>query len=373
MRHQQGATKAIRHHIKKTALSIIILLTIIAAGCSDTQLPGFTDSLDDNPSPIQVLETMPPEDAEGVALNTYIQAIFNTTIDPSSLTDSSLVIRQNNIIIEGSLSSRDSALTFYPANELQRNQTIIATISSAIADTQGNTMDQNFEWNFTTRPPTAEERTPPSIASTNPEHRAVDIPFNTNISARFSKALNPETINNSTFYLQNNNSSIVSGSVSYADSIATFIPSGSLQEAIEYRVTITNDIEDMFGNSPEQNYTWNFRTKEIDRDPPRIVSTNPKDNEHNVDDDITITATFNEPMDHETFNQETFRLYARYRWGFRQLSGSVSYAENTAQFTPHQDLREKEDYIAVIDESVTDLAGNKLGENYRWSFETEDD
>ncbi|MEL7833719.1 Ig-like domain-containing protein [Fodinibius sp. Rm-B-1B1-1] len=480
MDHQQGASQTIHNHVKRTAITAVILATVIIAGCKDPQLPGFSDSLAENPSPVQVIETSPPEDAQDVELNTYIQAIFNTTIDSTSITDSTLIIRQGNTIVEGSLSPTDSALTFFPANEFQRDQTIIATISSTIADSQGNTMDQDFEWSFTTREATTQEITPPTVASTEPSPGTTDVSAEISIYARFNKALNPSTVNNNTFLLRTNNNNI-SGSVSYEDSTAIFNPSENLQDGTVYTATITDDIRDLYGNAPSNNYNWNFitkdvdrtpphvsstrprddeddvlfdiqitatfservdpasvnsntfrlrtnngnvsgsvryededstavfnpsetlqdgtlftatitdgirdlngnapsnnynwnfTTKEIDRTPPRVVSTNPRDDADEVSDDIQVTATFSESMDASTINEDTFGLY-QWRLGqYRQISGSVSYSGNTATLTPLSDLRNDRHYVAIISSDVTDLAGNELGEVYRWSFNTEDD
>ncbi len=373
MRHKQGAIKAIRFYFIRFTNATIIVGIFITAGCSDPQAPGFAESLKENQSPLRVIQTTPEDDAQNIELKTYIQAIFNTHLDPESIHESTLIIHEDTVLVKGSLVHNDSAITFFPAEELKRNTRITASISPDIADTLDNNINQEYEWSFTTRPPNEYEKTPPSVAETTPVKLAEDISLDANISARFSKTLNPETINSNTFYLKNTSNIIVPGSVNYTDSTATFNPSGFLNHNTTYTATITNDIEDLFGNSPNQNYNWTFTTKVIDRSPPHVISTNPRDNERNVDDDITITATFNEPMDPATIGKETFLLYQRHRGRFQQISGSVDYANQTARFTPYRDLRDEEDYIAVISSSVTDLAGNKLGETYRWGFETEDD
>ena len=145
-----------------------------------------------------------------------------------------------------------------------------------------------------------------------------------------------------------------------------------LRNGTEYTATITSTIQDLFGNTLTDNYQWRFTTKERDKTPPRVLLTNPRDDDRNVEIDTEITATFNEAMDPATINDETFLLYERRRSGFRQISGSVSYSGNTTRFTPNRNLRDKKDYVAAISASVTDLAGNSLTERYRWNFETED-
>lgn len=371
----QGTTKAVCHYFKRSAVVTLILVTFISSGCKKQPLPGFGDSLDESPSSVQVIETSPPENAQNIDLNILIKSSFNAVIDTATINEKTFITREDTTVISGSFSFSDSIITFVPSQEFDRSKVITTTLSSEIADTQGNRMSQEYIWNFTTRSLTEEERTPPSVTATEPQNGATDIPLGTNILAQFSKQLNPETINSNTFYVQNENGSIVSGSVSYIDSTTTvkFNPAGLLRDGTEYTATITIDIEDLLRNSPAQNHTWTFTTKEIDRSPPFVVSTNPRDKERNVDDNIGITVTFNEPMDPATISTETFILYESRSTGYRRISGSVDYADHTAHFTPHQKLRDKENYIVFIYASVTDIAGNMLDERYRWNFVTEDD
>ncbi len=348
-------------------------LIIFATGCNDPNSPGLSDSLDKgNLTPLEVIETTPSDDAQDIELHTYVQAIFNTTLDPASITDSTFIIQEGSNTVEGSLSHRDSALTFYPSNRFQRNQTIIVTISSEIADTQGTTMNQNFEWSFNTRPPTVEERTPPTVTATDPPHGAVEVSPDTDITARFSKPLNAATVNSNTFVMRLDNANIT-GSVDYDDDAAVFDPSDQLQEGKTYSVTVTEDVEDIYGNALTNTQNWNFTTKEPDRTPPQVINTNPKDDDDDVPVNIQVTATFNEAMAPATINRKTFTLYERHRGRYRQISGSVSYSGTTAQFNPSSNLRDDKDYIVIIRSDVTDLAGNALGDSYRWSFETDDD
>ncbi|MGM0545795.1 MAG: Ig-like domain-containing protein, partial [Bacteroidota bacterium] len=369
-RHSQNIQPSLHPYYTLIICNIVLF---IFTGCNDPNSPELSESLArNNLTPLEVIETTPPDGAQDIELNTYIQALFNTTLDSASITDSTFIIQEGTTTVEGSFSHNDSALTFYPSNRFQRDQTIIATVSSEIADTQGTTLNQNFEWSFTTRPPTTEERTPPTVSTTNPPHGATDISPQTDITAHFNKPLNPKTINSNSFLLQLG-SSIISGSVDYDDDTAVFDPSGLLREGETYTVTITDDVQDLYGNPLTNTQNWNFTIKKPDRTPPRIISTNPDNNGDDVPVNIQITATFSEAMDQATINRETFTLYERHRGKFRKISGTVNYSGTTAQFKPSSNLRDDKDYIAVISANVSDLSGNALGDSYRWSFETDDD
>lgn len=74
-----------------------------------------------------------------------------------------------------------------------------------------------------------------------------------------------------------------------------------------------------------------------------------------------ITATFSEDMNASTITAETFILD-------NGATGTVTYANRVATFTPTTPLRGYTRYTATITTGVTDLAGNALAENYSWSF-----
>lgn len=353
-------------------LIVFITASILNLGCSDPELPGLSESLNESTSSMQVIDTLPEDQEENIGLETPIQAIFSAPIDTNSINASSFIVREGSNDIAGSFSYLDSAATFIPEKTLTRDALIHTIITTQVADTDGNTMNQDYEWTFTTRPPTTYEATPPVVIAISPKAGASDIPVNAQIYASFSKALNPESINNNTFILQRG-STKTSGSVNYDDSTAVFNPSGLLRHETTYTAIITNNIEDLFGNTLTENHNWSFTTKERDRKSPRILETFPRDNARNISTDVQITAIFNEPMDPATITDVTFQLYQRRRGGYRQISGSVDYADRTARFSPERNLRDEEDYVVVISASVTDLAGNALGETYRWSFKTEDD
>ena len=96
-----------------------------------------------------------------------------------------------------------------------------------------------------------------------------------------------------------------------------------------------------------------------------VSSTVPGDAATDVALNQAITATFSEPMNPATINRSTFLL----RKGTRPVLGTVTYAGNTATFTPLRDLEPNAVYLAAITRAK-DYAGNVLGSNFVWSFTT---
>jgi hypothetical protein len=89
------------------------------------------------------------------------------------------------------------------------------------------------------------------------------------ISATFSKAMNPATINTSTFTLASSGGS-VAGQVTYnaASSVATFTPTASLAVSTTFTATITTGAADTFGNTLAANFVWTFTTSAACAAPP---------------------------------------------------------------------------------------------------------
>lgn len=98
---------------------------------------------------------------------------------------------------------------------------------------------------------------------------------------------------------------------------------------------------------------------------PIVLSSVPMDEAVDVPLDQVISVTFNEEVNPETVNSDTFKVS-----GGSDLAGTVSYSEMTAYFTPSVDLLPNTIYTGTITTGVKDSLGNALQENYVWSFKT---
>lgn len=98
---------------------------------------------------------------------------------------------------------------------------------------------------------------------------------------------------------------------------------------------------------------------------PIVVTTIPEDGDINVPLDQVISATFNEELDPETVNSQTFTVE-----GTSAVAGTVTYSESTVFFTPSVDLLPNTIYTGTVTTGIKDPLGNALQENYVWSFTT---
>jgi Ice-binding-like/Bacterial Ig-like domain len=99
----------------------------------------------------------------------------------------------------------------------------------------------------------------PRVIATDPAGGATEVVLNKKISATFSEAMDPSTLNATTFTLRQGTVA-VAGVVSTAGATATFSPSDNLAAGTTFTATITTGAADPAGNSMATNYSWSFTT-----------------------------------------------------------------------------------------------------------------
>ncbi|MES1982081.1 MAG: Ig-like domain-containing protein [Pseudomonadota bacterium] len=206
---------------------------------------------------------------------------------------------------------------------------------------------------------------PPAILSTSPLNYSTTIPAYTTVTATFSEAIDPATVNAGSFTLMAGTTP-VSGSVTYSGHTATFTPSAFLTPSTVYRAAITTAVTDLAGNAMSSNSSWQFQTSAPDTTPPTVTATTPVNSASAIAVNSATTATFSEAIDPATVTAASFTLMN----GSTPVSGTVAASGTAATFTPAASLTTNTLYTATITTGVKDLAGNALSTNYSWSFQT---
>ncbi|HUX60050.1 MAG TPA: Ig-like domain-containing protein [Ignavibacteriaceae bacterium] len=208
-------------------------------------------------TPPTVISTNPINTATGVPLNQKVAAAFSKTMDASTITTSTFTLMQGTTIVSGFVSYSGTTAIFAPTNNLLPNSTYNATITTGTKDLAGNALAANYVWNFTTG--ASPVVTPPTVTLTDPVNAAIGVPLNKQVAATFSESMDASTITTATFTLMQG-TTFVSGTVSYAGTTATYIPSNNLTQNTTYTATITTGAKDLAGNSLASNYVWSFKT-----------------------------------------------------------------------------------------------------------------
>ncbi len=111
----------------------------------------------------------------------------------------------------------------------------------------------------------------PLVVSTIPADKAINVPLNQVVSATFNEKMNPETITQTSFTLEqvatksaalksDNAATLVAGTVSYTALSAAFAPASPLVPFTTYTARIKASVKDLMNNSLQTDYVWTFTT-----------------------------------------------------------------------------------------------------------------
>ena len=316
--------------------------------------------------PPMVTSTDPTADATGVVLSKKVSATFSDAMDPLTITAANFKLVNTTLgvtKVTGLVSYNGTNAVFSPSANLAPSTTYTVTISSAVKNTAGTAMVGDYSWSFTTG--IAQDLIPPTVISTDPLNNATNVVLNKEVSAVFSEALNPQSVNTTTFLLKQGGNS-VAGTVSYSGTTAIFSPLVNLTNNTLYTATITTGVKYLAGNVMVTNYMWNFTTVKAPV-PPTVVSTDPSNNAINVLLNKQISASFSVAMDPLTINSITYTV----KQGGNAVLGIITYSGTTATFAPAQNLLANTVYTATITTGAKNIAGTGLASDYVWNFTTQ--
>ncbi len=340
------------------------LLLIFSAGCSD-----YDNNTNPSLTPPTVISEMPPSGAAGLC-TTVVSATFSVAMNSTSLNSATFTLTGPGATPVAGAVTYDApsvTATFTPSSALAVSTLYTATITTGAVDAYGIALASNFVWTFTTGscvPPTAITVTPPALAA--------GVCPSTAVTATFSEAMNPSTLNTTTFTLTAGTPPVaVAGVVTYAGSTATFTPSSALAVNTLYTATITTGATDSSGVPLASNFVWTFTTASVACVPPTVISVAPPNLAVGICPNTLVVATFSEAMNPATINTTTFTLTGPGSPPV-PVAGAVTYdvSSDAATFTPTNPLALDTVYTATITTGVQDLAGAPLASDYVWTFTT---
>ena len=337
------------------------LWLIAGAGMLLAALVGSCNKKDDfvevvGACPI-VIATNPVNGATFVPLTKVVTVTFNEQMNPASITTSSFII-SGGAPVAGTISYSGNTATFTPAAPLIANTTYTGKVTTAVKDVNGNAMQADYIWTFSTGSTIA-----PLVVSTDPANNTTGVFLNKIITAKFNLPMDPVSINGNTFTIQKAGL-LIAGTVTYTDTTATFTPAVDLSPNTVYNGKITTGVKSASGVYMATDYLWTFTTGSIVG--PNVISTDPANNASGVPLNKTLTATFSMLMDPLTINTNTFTL----KQGVTTVAGTVTYTGTTASFVPSANLTPGVVYTATITTGAKNLAGTALTNDYVWIFTT---
>lgn len=101
-------------------------------------------------TPPEVLFTNPANGAFGVAVDRQVDVVFTVPMDPTTIDDVSFTVRHGAVPVPGTVTAVGATATFVPADDYPLNAILTATITTAVTDTLGNALLNDYVWTFQT-------------------------------------------------------------------------------------------------------------------------------------------------------------------------------------------------------------------------------
>lgn len=335
----------------KSTWVIVLLLSILTWQCKKEDAPAGISGI----CPV-VISTDPANGATNVVTNKKVSVTFNEPMNAATITAATFMIKDGSSVIGGTITYSGNTAVFTPTSTLKANTVYTGIVTTAVKDVAKNALISDYVWSFNTG-------NTPIVVSTDPANGATNVQLNKLVTATFSTAMDPLTINATTFLLKQGNTAIT-GVVTYLGMVATFTPTAALTPNTVYTGTITNVVKDVAGNTMTNNYIWSFATGTGVA--PTVISTDPANNATNVAVNKIIKANFSTAMDPATITGTSFTV----NQGVNPVGGVVTYNGTTATFTPNTALLINTVYTCTITTAAKDALGNALANNYTWTFTT---
>ncbi|WP_091073367.1 DUF4082 domain-containing protein [Microlunatus sagamiharensis] len=204
--------------------------------------------------------------------------------------------------------------------------------------------------------------TPLQVASTTPASAATGVPLGTSVTATFSRAIDPASLQ---LDLRDASGGLVGGQLGYdaTSRTATFTLAAPLSGATTYTATVS--AASASGVAMSAPRAWSFTT--ADTQPPSVTTISPADGASGVPTASTVTATFASPVDPASV------LFTVARSDTSAVAaGSTTYdaTMRTATFTPTSGLADSTAYTVSV--SARNTSGISMAAPRTWGFTTAD-
>ncbi|MCP5498861.1 MAG: Ig-like domain-containing protein [Leptospiraceae bacterium] len=212
-------------------------------------------------------ESTPSTGATDVATNSGINLVFTEVLDPQTVTDENMVLKQGDSIVEKTITYYGSVVQIKPTSSegMQSFTTYQININTGIKDLAGNALASAQTISFTTND--TSDKTPPAVESTIPSDTAVDISNNTPIIFNLSETPDVTSIKNGVLMVEELASETVAlpvmGSTTLEGKSLVFKPKKSFTTERKHRVTLTNSLTDMAGNALAESKVITFTTARL--------------------------------------------------------------------------------------------------------------
>jgi hypothetical protein len=317
----------------------------------------FTIAADTSTETPVVQAASPAQGTYYIPLNSLFDIQFNTPLNPATVNSSTIYLYDNNtgLNLTGAYSMpQPNVVRIVPSSNLSPNDYIYVYITSGVQSTSSVPATATQWYDYTG---TAADTSHPTLVSAVPYNGAGNVGVNVTPGAVFSKAIDPVSVNSSTFQVLNGATPLAGAYwISMDDTEVQFVPSAPLPASTHLTMKIAG-LEDPEGHAV--NLTTSFQTSATpDFTSPTVVATSVSNGE-SIPVNSAITIQFSESMDITTFNSNNLHIYDYLLGTVIPATISWSVDQSVAYLVPAAPLAAGREYNLYI-ESGADLAGNSL-------------
>src|SRR5688500_7354167 len=192
-----------------------------------------------NTTPHKLITKLPCIMARNKSIKKIVEVTFSESMAAETINGTNIKLRNTATSAEVSgvvsFNSGTNTARFTPSGPLLNSTGYTVVVATGVRDQAGNALAGQYSASFTTA--AASGGTAPTVVSTSPANGTTEVTPGATVKVTFSKAMDPATINGSTFGLVvKASNAAVAGAVSYdaATHAATFTPSAPLANDTEY-------------------------------------------------------------------------------------------------------------------------------------------
>jgi hypothetical protein len=97
-----------------------------------------------------VISVNPTDLSTDLAVGTSVTATFSEVLDGGTVSSETFLLHKGSTSIAGTVSYKDTTAVFVPSEQLSRETTYVATLTTGLKDKAGNALQGNYQWSFTT-------------------------------------------------------------------------------------------------------------------------------------------------------------------------------------------------------------------------------
>lgn len=252
-----------------------------------------------------------------------------------------------------------SVYVFQPEEALQSSTTYTVRIPAEVSDFSGATLDEGYEWQFTTAPSTISYFTLIDL-TTNPGDYYIDVPLDQTFEIGFDQPMD-QAATEDAFSLVSENGEQIPATFDWDDEAMsmTIILDEMLEIERDYILRLSDRAKDTWGSVLEEGLTWHFTTYRY----PAVTHTYPENGTFQSDYSGRVRIYFSSPIDIDTYQDKIILTPApeeEIEWTYNPWSWSVSY----------YGLEPSTTYQVQVLPGITDIYGNPITKEYTSTFTT---